>query len=257
MDGCVYSGASGQGGGLHVYNMTMNGGEISGNTAGPFRCPFPFNFLSVFVPLLLICLPALSCSRTEPRIPFGFIELNYYPGDTRPIEHFSFFVIAEDDDGMENLSELRLIHDREGLEWIISSEDWIHHEEDGKHWVGSRSIAMTGDNTLPRGQYRAVLVNKGGEKSERLLVFDAPEDPRYPYPFLRIEEGIYRIDSRYPANSFLVYDQQGNIIRTLTVPYLEGPVSALGLPNNARFLALWAQDEEYHTSAMTEAVPVR
>jgi len=148
--------------------------------------------------LLLLCLimAFISCSRTEPRIPFGFMELVYYPGETIPQEHFSFFVIAEDDDGMENLSELRLCHDREGLEWIIDNEEWIHHEENGKHWIGSRSITMGAGETLPRGQYRAVLINKGGERSERIFIFDIPEDPLYPFPVLRIEDGRYRVDTR-------------------------------------------------------------
>ena len=211
--------------------------------------------LSLVFSAFLICL-AVACSRTEPRIPFGFIELIYYPGD-KPQEYFSFFVIAEDDDGMENLSELRLYHDREGLEWIISSEDWVHHEENGKHWVGTRSIAMAVNETLPRGQYRAVLINKGGERSERLFVFDAPEDSRYPFPFFSIENGRYRTDSRYPQNSFLVYDQQGNVLRTVPAPNSEGSIAELGLPSNARLLALWARDEQYHTAALTEAVSSR
>ena len=206
---------------------------------------------------LILLFAVLSCSRTEPRIPYGYMELVYYPGETGPEERFSVFVIAEDDDGMENLSELRLIHDRRGLEWIISSDDWVHYEDEGRHWIGTRSISMTDKKTLPRGQYRAVLFNKGGEKSERLLVFDASEDPRYPYPIFRIQEGRYNVDSKYPVNSFLVYDQQGNIIRTIPVPMAEGRTAELGLPGNARLLALWAQDDVHFTSAMTEAFSVR
>jgi len=185
------------------------------------------------------------------------MELIYYPGESGPEERFSFFVIAEDDDGMENLSELRLIHDRAGLEWIISSDDWVHYEDDNKHWIGTRSISMQGRETLPRGQYRAALINKGGEKTERIFVFDAPEDPRFPYPYFRIEEGRYSIDSKYPVNVFLVYDLQGNILRSVPAPNDEGRTADLGLPNNARLLALWAQDEDYSTSALTEAIALR
>jgi hypothetical protein len=198
-----------------------------------------------------------SCSRTEPRIPFGFMELIYYPGEGRPLERFSFFVIAEDDDGFENLSELHLINDREGLEWILDSKDWIHHEENGRHWIGSRSITMTSAEILPRGQYKAMLVNKGGEKTLRSLTFDAPDTPRFPYPSLRITDGRYRIDSGYPVNSLIAYDQQGNILRTIVVTDTEGSTANLNVPGGTRLLALWAQDSEYHTSALTEAVAFR
>jgi hypothetical protein len=206
---------------------------------------------------VLALLLLFSCSRAEPRIPFGFIELVYYPGEIRPMERFSFFVIAEDDDGMDNLEELRLYHDRDGLEWIISSEDWVHLVEDGRHWIGSRAIAMIGDRTLPRGQYRAVLFNKGGEKTERTFTFDAPEYQRFPYPSFRLDGGNYSIDSRYPLNSFIVYDQRGNVLRTIPVFNAEGSTADLHLSNDARLLALWARDEVYRTSALTEAISLR
>jgi hypothetical protein len=177
--------------------------------------------------------------------------------DGRPQERFSIFVIAEDDDGLENLKELQFINDREGLEWILDSEDWIHYEESGRHWIGSRSIAMTGNGILPRGQYRAVLVNKGGEKTERTITFDAPESSRFPYPSLQIVEGNYSINSSYPENFFIAYDQQGNLLRTIAISNTEGRIMDLNIPSAARLLALWAQDREYHTAALTEALSFR
>jgi hypothetical protein len=60
-------------------------------------------------------------------------------------------------------------------------------------WIGSRAIAMPGDDPLPRGQYRAVLVNKGGEQAERAFTFDAPDNPRDPFPRLNLLEGNYTV----------------------------------------------------------------
>ena len=104
-----------------------------------------------------------ACSRSEPKIRFGFIELVYYEdtGDDRsaggrysrsgrPLERYSFFIITEHDDCVEDLSELYLYHDREGLRWKLSGEDWVRHEEDGKIWIGSSAIAMSGNESLPR-----------------------------------------------------------------------------------------------------------
>jgi hypothetical protein len=209
--------------------------------------------------ILLLCLSALgiSCSRTEPKITFGFIEMVYYQGTEKPEERFSFFVIPEDDDGIENLGELYLHHDREGLSWLIKSEDWMRVEEEGKTWIGSRNIAMSGDEPLPRGQYRAVLINKGGEKTERSFTFDAPEEPRYPFPFITIGGGKYRIDSQYPVNRLICYDQQGSIHQTIIVTNNEGNLSDLDISNNVRSAALWAEDPEYRTSALTEAAAIR
>jgi hypothetical protein len=209
--------------------------------------------------ILLLCLLLVffSCSRAEPRIVFGFIELIYYSGNDEPKERFSFFILGEDDDGIDNLSELYLYHDRGGLRWLINSEDWVLYEEDGKSWIGSRNIAMAEDAPLPRGVYRAVLVNKGGEKTERSFTYDGPEDSPHPFPFLSISDGMYRIDSGYPVNHLLCYDAQGNYVQTVTLTQIAGQIRDLRLVNNARTAALWAEDPEYHISALTEAAALR
>ena len=206
---------------------------------------------------LYLFLGFFSCSRAEPSIHYGFLELVYYPGEEKPEERYSFFILCEDDDGVENLSELYLYHDRENLRWLISNGDWIQFEEDGKTWIGSRHIAMDAGAPLPRGQYRAVLINKGGERTERNFTYDGPEDPPYPYPFFSISDGVYRIDSRYPVNHLICYDQHGSIVNTITVTQIQGNVQDLRLSNSVRSAALWAEDPEYHVSALSEATRVR
>jgi hypothetical protein len=222
-----------------------------------------YNYNEVMKKLMLI-ITALcfvfgffSCSRNEPKILFGFMELVYYSGEEGPEERFSFFILPEDDDGVENMSELYLYHDREGLRWLIKSEDWVQYEEEGKIWIGSRNIAMSGDDHLPRGQYRAVLITKGGESTERRFTFDGPEDPPYPFPFLSINGGVYRIDSQYPVNHLICYDQEGNTIQTITITEIAGNIRDLRLSNNVRSAALWAEDPEYSISALTDAAILR
>jgi hypothetical protein len=204
---------------------------------------------------VIFCL-MLSCSRSEPQIAFGFIELVYYQDKDKPQERFSFFIIPEDEDGLENLADLYLYHDREQLRWHIPSEDWITYTHEEKTWIGTRGIAIGGES-LPRGQFRAVLVNKGGEKSERNFSFDAPEEPRFPFPTLEVKEGRYTIDSKYPANRLVCYDEQGNYIFSAKLTAASGPLSDLALPSNALSAALWAEDAQYFTSAITDAVSVR
>jgi len=209
------------------------------------------------IPVLFILLWAVSCSRSEPKIAFGFIELVYYQEKDKPQERFSFFIIPEDEEGIENLADLYLYHDREQLRWHIKSEDWISYVQDGKTWIGTRSIAIGEDETLPRGQYRAVLVNKGGEKSERNFGFDAPEEPRFPFPSLEINGGQYTVISQYPGNRLVCYDEQGNYVYTANLTNLSGQVSELEIPSNARTAALWAEDTQYFTSAFTYVTPIR
>jgi len=209
-------------------------------------------FLLVFAVFL-----AVSCSRTEPKIAFGFIELVYYQDTNKPQERFSFFIIPDDEEGIENLADLYLYHDREQLRWHIKSEDWVSYVNDGKTWIGTRSIAIGEDEILPRGQYRAVLVNKGGEKSERNFSFDAPEEPRFPFPVLEISGGEYMVNSQYPSNRLVCYDDHGNYVYTAVLSNLNGQISDLDIPSGARTAALWAEDTQYFTSAFTYVTPIR
>ena len=198
-----------------------------------------------------------SCSRAEPKIIYGFIELVYYPGSDQVEERYSFFILPEDNDGIENLSELYLYHDREGLRWLIGSEDWLEHEEDGRTWIGTRNLAMSGGGPMPRGQYRAVLVNKGGEKTERNFTYDSPIESPHPFPVFSVNNGIYSIVSGYPMNRLICYDQQGTVVHMLTVTENEGNIRDLRLASNIRSAALWAEDPEYQISALTEAALIR
>ena len=208
---------------------------------------------SIFILLLL----AVSCSRTEPRISFGFIELVYYQDEAKPLERFSFFIIPEDDDGIENLEDLYLYHDREQLRWHIKSDDWVNYTNEGTTWIGSRSISIGEDEDLPRGQFRAVLVSKGGEKSERNFSFDAPANPRFPFPTLEISGGRYTASSAYPVNRLVCYDEEGNYISSVNLTSSYGLINDLGIPSQAKTAALWAEDAQYFTSAVTYVTPLR
>jgi hypothetical protein len=206
--------------------------------------------------LALVFLLWAGCSRAEPRIAYGTMRLVYYQGPERPEERYSFFVLPEDDDGIEDVADLYLYQDNEGLAWHISSDDWISHEEDGQIWIGTYNIAMVDNGVLPRGQFRAVLVDKGGEQSERLFSFDAPEESRHPFPFLYIGEGRYRIDSTYPEHFFICYNSQGESLGVVPVDALEGEIRDLNFPSTTRAVALWDDDSEYYTSALTDIVSV-
>jgi len=207
-------------------------------------------FTAVFAVFLALFI---SCSNSKPEIPYGFMNLVLYQGESGPSEHFSFFVIVEDEDGVENLEELYLYNDKEQLRWKIKSDEWVSYTQDNKTWIGSRNIAIQ-EGTLPRGVYRAVLVNKGGEKGERLFTYDA--DARHPFPEIEIENGMYTVKSEWPINRLVCYDRSGNYISTVDLHSLSGSVSQLNLQSAVRTVALWADDPAYYLSAFTNVVSV-
>lgn len=209
------------------------------------------------VSVMILCgLLFLSCSRSEPKIAYGAMRLVYFESNERPAERFSFFVLPEDNDGIEDIAELYLYNDREGLMWQLNADDWVSYELDGRTWIGSHNIAMVDDEFLPRGLFRAVLVDKGGEKSERTFAFDAPEDPRYAFPFLTVTGDRYFVESGYPVHYFICYDLEGNYVTTQALTIFESAFADLALPPNVKGVALWAEDPEYHVSALTDVVAV-
>ena len=201
--------------------------------------------------IILVFLLIFSCSRTTPEIAFGFIKLVLYEGDPDPIEQFSFFIIPEDDDGLENLDELIIFHDRDQLRWRIKSDEWIKHTHEGVDWIGTRSLSIR-DDVLPRGVFRVVLINKGGESTEKNFTFDG--NVRYSFPEIEIEGGLYTVVSAWPVNRLVGYDRSGNYVMTVVLNTLSGSVSELRLTQSVRSVSLWAEDEENYCSAFTNAV---
>ncbi|GHV80567.1 hypothetical protein AGMMS49944_23580 [Spirochaetia bacterium] len=213
--------------------------------------------LRLFFLAIVVLLPTLSCSRAAPSIAYGTLRLVYFQGVAGPEERFSFFILPEDEDGVEDLADLYLYHDREGLCWHLTSEEWVTVENEGQTWIGSRNITMIDEEPLPRGQFRAVIFDKGGEQSERLFTFDAPREAPHPFPFLNISEGRYTIESEYPEHYFICYDNAGAFLRTVSVEVLEGDLASLPLPTETGAVALWAEESGYFTSAMTYVVSIR
>jgi hypothetical protein len=47
------------------------------------------------------------------------------------------------------------------------------------------------------------------------------------------------------------------VIQTVFLPQVEGTISQLNLPSRARSVALWAEDSEYYTAALTDVVRIQ
>jgi hypothetical protein len=194
---------------------------------------------------------SISCTKSAPEIIYGFIQLVIYQDMDGPQEYFSFFIMPDDEDGIDNLDIIYLYHDREQLRWEIKNDEWQRYTLEERDWIGTRSFTVR-EGSLPRGQFRAVLVNKGGESSERNFTYDG--NVRFSFPEIEISGGIYTVNSKWPVNRLVCYDSAGNYIDTIILTSLTGNTSQLRLPSNARTAALWAEDESNFCSAFTNVV---
>ncbi|MDR2803286.1 MAG: hypothetical protein LBB22_03230 [Treponema sp.] len=214
-------------------------------------------FRIIIYPAVTAVFVFAACSRSAPVIAFSTMTLNYIENDSGPVPTLNFFVIANDDDGYEDLAELRLYNDYDGLIWSFTPDNWIRYDESGNIWLGSNRIAMAGGEAFPGGQYRAVLIDKGGERTERTFGFEVPAVPLHQFPKLTVSEGEYKIDSDYPELYFLCYNADGSYRSSVKVEAKTGTIASLRLGSDILTISLWAHDSARSTSALTKMTPVR
>jgi hypothetical protein len=207
--------------------------------------------------ILFLIVAAASCTRSVPAIDYCTLKVIWEQEEGGVLPAFSFFVIASDEDGPEDFSELRLYHDSEGLMWTLTSDDWTMLEDRGRTWVGGKMLRMPPGEALPKGQFRAVMVDKSGETSEKTFGFDTPAESPYRFPSLSVSEGDYTVTSGYPDNYLLMYFQDGAYRSQLKLSSLNGAIASLRLPSDVYSIALWADDESKAVSALTRKVYIR
>lgn len=212
--------------------------------------------LAACVLTLLAMVPLASCSQAAPRLVAVSLKLIYRQSGSAYVERLSCFAFAEDEDGEADLEELRIVNDRAQLYWTLTSQDWISVVKTGQTWFGSHALSMPEGSKFPRGAYRIVLLDKGGERSERSVSFEAPVASARPFPSLSFSEGSYSVSSAYPKNLLVIYAASGSVLRSIELTAKAGKVADLAIGSGARSAALWAEDEATSVAAFTEPVPL-
>jgi hypothetical protein len=190
------------------------------------------------------------------------MEARTYWGEEMPFTTLTFFVLPQDSDGIDDIDEIQLYHDAQGLYWTLTANDWVSVKDGDNTWLGAYDITMpdsaSGSASPPSGQYRAVIIDKAGEQSESGFGFDF--DPlRYKFPVFETDLAAktYTVDTTYPALNLVCYDSQGGVVSTVPLPQKSGSLASLSLGANITSVSLWAVDSEHFCSALTEAKPVR
>jgi len=141
-------------------------------------------------------------------------------------ERLSMFASVSDRDGVDDIEYLYVVHDGEELSWSLTPDHWQRSDEGSSIWIGSNALDAPGPD-IPRGQYRLILVDKAGERTERSFVLNAPETSQYSVPAIRVADANVVLDSAYSSNTAFFFDSGGNVV--LTIPIAKGttPLDAL------------------------------
>ena len=123
--------------------------------------------------LFYISLLAVSCSGADPVIyTFNWaLQALREPTQTNTNpEKLLIQVLADDDDGFEEIYELYIINDEAGLYWRITSDEWTIFSIDNRDWIGINTFYNHDYRSLPRGKYRLLIRDLSGYEDEKTFV---------------------------------------------------------------------------------------
>jgi hypothetical protein len=167
-------------------------------------------FLAFLATLAMAALSA-ACGGKPPQI--AAIEWRI---ETRPS--------LSDEDGAEDIEQIWVLNDRERLAWGFDNATWTKKTEGDAVWIGSAGLTLSDYSKIPKGEYRILVLDRAGERSERDFSVDA-DHPGTPAPVLALSGGSLSLGSAWPENVVLAYDAAGSLIAALTAPTTATPLA--------------------------------
>lgn len=132
--------------------------------------------------LILFVLAFAGCSDNAPKISQTFWQINLMHDQQsgKDTQLLTMFVMANDDDGLDDIDTMYVINDDQQLFWKLSGKNLrIERFGQTETWIGSNFITMLDGEPIPTGKYRVVLLDSSGEraKSQVTVVNNIKEIP--------------------------------------------------------------------------------
>lgn len=222
---------------------------------------FNLRMFLALTPLLILTALA-GCSGKPPELRTVSYQLNLFKPDAAepegghaPFEKLSVFAQVVDEDGIKNLDTLYVIEDGAGLFWKLTPAGWVEREQGGDTWIGTNGIRMADFSPLPRGKYRLLITDKGGERVERefMLTSGVPDPARLPR--LSVSAGEISIRSAFEKTVLYVLDRSENSFKTIPVnpgTYTLSSVITGGEVSRTYSFLLSAYDRERNVGLIVE-----
>ncbi len=203
------------------------------------------------MPLVACMLLLCACGGEPPEVMAVEARLELRPGDPSAYESLSAFASVRDLNGLDDIESIMIVHDESGLSWRLTDSNWTKRKEGAETWIGSAGLAMVQHDSLPRGEYRLVVVNLAGQKAERAFRMDA-DSKKARIPGLSVDSDTTTLDSAWPENYFLAYDAVGSLVSVKEAkPGKLGILALFGsaLEKRIQTLAAYGYDPHRHLGA--------
>lgn len=159
--------------------------------------------------ILFLSLLTFSCSGKPPAVleVYHTILVEEDLKASLRYETLILYAHVEDPDGIEDLESIYCIADDPEFYVQLDASSWRKIERDGETWLGSGSIVMPDRSDLPRADYRLIVIDSNGERSEGEFSITAEHLPKgeLNFPFLRIGEGFVEVaggEKRYVLSAY-------------------------------------------------------
>jgi hypothetical protein len=159
----------------------------------------------------LVIGTAASCSSKPPEIKTVIWLMVLHPAEpSGKIEKLSFFANCADEDGFEDVETLYLVNERQELFWKFTKDNWARRDQGGDVWIGSNGITDPETKSFPRGTYRLICIDRGGERTERDVSVSPPDTSGIELPTASVAGDSITAKTILPNCVILFYDKSGN-----------------------------------------------
>jgi hypothetical protein len=175
--------------------------------------------------------------RLELR-PAAPLETSAAVGGT--YESLSVFATVKDEEGLDDIESLWIVHAGEELAWGLTNATWTRKSEGADTWFGAGDLIRFDYGPLPRGEYEILVINAAGERVKRLFRVDAAA-PQLALPVLSFSDGAVDVVSSWPETLLLGFDRTGGLAASIAAPIGKAAlVSVLGAEAAAKTIEVAA-----------------
>ncbi len=189
------------------------------------RTPHPWR---PFVFCLIVFL-VLSCAGSPPQLLETFLQVTVFH-DTEldaTYEQLTFFAHVRDEDGIDDVDALFLIHDETQLVWRLTPDKWVLRSRGTENWLGAETLTMADYTAFPRGSYRILVSDRAGRRDESVVTLAARvEIDRATAPTLVLSGDELRVVSDHDRTIVRFFSPAGTLLRTTDEPTI--PIGDVG-----------------------------
>ncbi|MCL2294254.1 MAG: hypothetical protein FWC36_05260 [Spirochaetes bacterium] len=185
---------------------------------------------------------SFSCSESSPEINQIFWQITKFHDIENNIfyDRLSVFLEVYDEDGVEDIRTIYVIHDNEELFWKINEDNWVFKTFNNENWFGSNNIVMNDFSGFPFGRYRVIVIDDAGERAETTFTISS-YDRRFNvnhFPSAVIENNVIIFSANTEIAWF--YNQDMRFMSGMNLENIEHRTATF--PANASIMFLYRFD---------------